>query len=100
MMQTALRGSFIGAFASETKGRAHVILHPPGRQRLTGRIVRWLPPPHEITMRALFIDCNDQLAPVWRQVVRADDPKIDVNLKPFAREDLPRVVGPYPIVLD
>jgi D-3-phosphoglycerate dehydrogenase len=51
-------------------------------------------------MRALFIDCNDQLAPVWRQVVRADDPKIDVNLKPFARDDLPRVVGPYPIVLD
>jgi D-3-phosphoglycerate dehydrogenase / 2-oxoglutarate reductase len=51
-------------------------------------------------MRALFIDCNDQLASVWRQVVRADDPKIDVNLKPFAREDLPRVVGPYQIVLD
>jgi len=51
-------------------------------------------------MRALFIDCNDQLAPVWRQVVRADDPKIDVNMTPFAREDLPRVVGPYQIVLD
>ena len=51
-------------------------------------------------MRSLFIDCNDQLAPVWRQVVRADDPKIDVNLTPFARDDLPRVVGPYQIVLD
>ncbi len=51
-------------------------------------------------MRAIFIDCNDQLAPVWRQVVRADDPKIDVNLQPFAREDLPRVAGPYEIVLD
>jgi len=51
-------------------------------------------------MRALFIDCNDQLAPVWRQVVRADDPKIDVNLQPFARDDLPRVAGPYEIVLD
>ena len=53
-----------------------------------------------IAMRALFIDCNDQLAPVWRQVVRADDPTIDVNLEPFARDDLPRVVGPYDIVLD
>jgi len=51
-------------------------------------------------MRALFIDCNDQLAPVWRQVVRADDPKIDVNLQAFAREDLPHVAGPYEIVLD
>lgn len=51
-------------------------------------------------MRSLFIDCNDQLAPVWRQVVRIDDPKIDVNLTPFSRDDLPRVVGPYEIVLD
>ena len=51
-------------------------------------------------MRALFIDCNDQLAPVWQQVVRADDPTIDVNREPFARDDLPRVVGPYDIVLD
>ncbi len=51
-------------------------------------------------MRSLFIDCNDQLAPVWRQVVRADDPKIDVNLTPFSRGDLPHVVGPYEIVLD
>jgi len=53
-----------------------------------------------IAMRALFIDCNDQLAPVWRQVVRADDPPIDVNLQPFVRDDLPRVAGPYDIVLD
>ncbi len=51
-------------------------------------------------MRALFIDCNDQLAPVWQKVVRADDPKIDVKLKPFARDELPRVVGLYEIVLD
>jgi len=51
-------------------------------------------------MRSLFIDCNDQLAPVWRQVVRPDDPKIDVNMTPFARDDLPRVIGPYEIVLD
>jgi D-3-phosphoglycerate dehydrogenase len=51
-------------------------------------------------MRALFIDCNDQLAPMWRQVVRTDDPPIDVNLQPFSRDDLPRVAGPYDIVLD
>ena len=30
-------------------------------------------------MKSLFIDCNDQLAPVWQRVVRADDPAIDVN---------------------
>jgi D-3-phosphoglycerate dehydrogenase len=51
-------------------------------------------------MKALFLDCNDQLAPVWRQVVRPDDPPIDVNTTPFAREELPRVAGGYAIVLD
>jgi hypothetical protein len=30
-------------------------------------------------MKALFLDCNDQLAPVWQRVVRPDDPTIDVN---------------------
>ena len=51
-------------------------------------------------MKSLFLDCNDQLGPVWETVVRPDDPKIDVNMTPFAREDLPRVVGDYEIVLD
>jgi D-3-phosphoglycerate dehydrogenase / 2-oxoglutarate reductase len=51
-------------------------------------------------MKSIFIDCNDQLAPVWRQVVRPDDPKIDVNMKAFARDDLPRVVGHCEVVLD
>jgi len=51
-------------------------------------------------MKSLFIDCNDQLAPVWTKVYRADDPKIDVNRTPFAREDLPRVLAGYEIALD
>lgn len=51
-------------------------------------------------MKSLFLDCNDQLGPVWETVVRPDDPKIDVNMTPFAREDLPHVVGNYEIVLD
>ena len=51
-------------------------------------------------MKSLFIDCNDQLAPVWTKVHRADDPKIDVNRTPFAREDLPHVLAGYEIALD
>jgi len=51
-------------------------------------------------MKSLFIDCNDQLAPVWAKVVRPDDPKIDVNRTPFAREELPRVLAGYEIALD
>ena len=51
-------------------------------------------------MKSIFIDCNDQLAPVWDMVVRPDDPKIDVNRKPFAREDLPHVLNGNEIALD
>jgi D-3-phosphoglycerate dehydrogenase len=51
-------------------------------------------------MKALFIDCNDQLAPIWAKVVRPDDPPIDVNTVPFTREELPRVLGDYAIALD
>ena len=51
-------------------------------------------------MKAIFLDCNDQLAPVWQQVIRPDDPGIDVNLTPFARDELPRVLADYEIALD
>ena len=51
-------------------------------------------------MNSLFIDCNDQLAPVWRQVYRPGDPPIDVNRQPFAREELPRILDGYDICLD
>jgi D-3-phosphoglycerate dehydrogenase len=51
-------------------------------------------------MKALFLDCNEQLAPVWAKVARPDDPPIDVNTQPFAREELPRVLDGYAIALD
>jgi D-3-phosphoglycerate dehydrogenase / 2-oxoglutarate reductase len=51
-------------------------------------------------MKALFIDCNDQLAPVWAKVIRPDDPKIDLNRTPFQRAELPRVLGDYEVALD
>ena len=51
-------------------------------------------------MKSLFLDCNDQLAPVWERVIRADDPLIDVNRAPFAREDLPRLLANYEIALN
>ncbi len=51
-------------------------------------------------MKSIFIDCNDQLAPVWARVLRPDDPPITVNSKPFAREDLPRLLAGYDICLD
>ena len=51
-------------------------------------------------MKSIFLDCNDQLAPVWQRVIRPDDPKIDVNMTPFKREELPLVLAGYDIALD
>ena len=51
-------------------------------------------------MKSIFIDCNDQLAPVWASVIHPDDPSIDVNREPFAREELPRVLAGYDVAID
>jgi D-3-phosphoglycerate dehydrogenase len=51
-------------------------------------------------MKSIFLDCNDQLAPVWARVIRPDDPNIDVNTTPFSREKLPLVLAGYDIALD
>jgi len=51
-------------------------------------------------VKAIFLDCNDQLAPVWQRVVRPDDPPIDVNRKPFERAELPAVLKGYAIAID
>jgi D-3-phosphoglycerate dehydrogenase / 2-oxoglutarate reductase len=42
--------------------------------------------------RVVFIDCNDQLAPVLGAVMEPGDPPIDVNQAPFVSEDLPRLL--------
>ena len=42
--------------------------------------------------RTVFIDCNDQLRPVFDAVSRPDDPQIAVNREPFTSEDLPRLL--------
>jgi D-3-phosphoglycerate dehydrogenase len=51
-------------------------------------------------MKAIFIDCNEQLAPIFAQVHRPDDPKIVLNATPFAREELTRVLADYEICMD
>jgi D-3-phosphoglycerate dehydrogenase / 2-oxoglutarate reductase len=51
-------------------------------------------------MKSIFIDCNDQLAPVWQRVLRADDPPIEVNRKPFAQAELPHLLDGYAVCID
>ena len=45
-----------------------------------------------MSARIVFIDCNDQLQPVFDAVGRPDDPPILVNRAAFTSEDLPRVL--------
>jgi D-3-phosphoglycerate dehydrogenase len=51
-------------------------------------------------MRSIFVDCNNELAPVFARVRRADDPPIAVNGDPFQSADLPRLLAGYDICLD
>jgi D-3-phosphoglycerate dehydrogenase len=51
-------------------------------------------------MKTIFIDCNPQLGAVWQRVYRAGDPPVTINTAPFAKDELPRVVGDYEIVID
>ena len=51
-------------------------------------------------MKSIFIDCNDQLGPVWQRVIRPDDPPITVNIAPFGRDELPRALAGYDVCID
>jgi D-3-phosphoglycerate dehydrogenase len=51
-------------------------------------------------MKAIFIDCNQQLAPIFARVHRPDDPPIVVNTAPFGSEELPHLLDGYAICLD
>src|SRR5580700_6822565 len=45
-----------------------------------------------MSTRVVFIDCNDQLAPILAAVSKPVDPPIEVNRTPFVSEDLPRLL--------
>jgi D-3-phosphoglycerate dehydrogenase / 2-oxoglutarate reductase len=51
-------------------------------------------------MKSIFVDCNNQLAPVFARVLRPDDPPIAVNTEPFQSADLPRLLAGYDVCLD
>ena len=51
-------------------------------------------------MKSIFIDCNNELAPVFARVRRSDDPPIALNSEPFTSADLPRLLAGYDICLD
>jgi D-3-phosphoglycerate dehydrogenase len=51
-------------------------------------------------MKTIFIDCNDQMAPVWDMVLKPGDPPIDVHRKEIAEGELPSVIRGYDIAID
>ena len=51
-------------------------------------------------MKAIFIDCNQELAAIFRRVHQPDDPPIAINTASFEGEELPRVLDHYAICLD
>jgi D-3-phosphoglycerate dehydrogenase len=51
-------------------------------------------------MKAIFIDCNKQLAPVFARVYRPDDPPITLNSDAFSSRDLPHLLAGYDTCLD
>ena len=51
-------------------------------------------------MKSIFIDCNNQLAPVFARARNADDPPIAVNTDAFQSADLPGLLAGYDICLD
>jgi D-3-phosphoglycerate dehydrogenase len=51
-------------------------------------------------MKSIFIDCSPQLEAVWKLVHQAGDPPVTVNTTPFARNELPRVIGDHEIAID
>jgi D-3-phosphoglycerate dehydrogenase / 2-oxoglutarate reductase len=53
-----------------------------------------------MSARIVFIDCNDQLRPVFEAIKRHDDPPIHVNQAPFTSEDLPRLLDGCEICID
>ncbi|MBX6424973.1 MAG: 3-phosphoglycerate dehydrogenase [Variibacter sp.] len=51
-------------------------------------------------MKALFLDCNEQLGPIFARVLRPDDPAIAVNYEPYDRAAVPRLLAGYEICLN
>jgi D-3-phosphoglycerate dehydrogenase len=51
-------------------------------------------------MKALFLDCNEQLGLVFARVHRADDPPIAVNMEPYDRATIPLLLEGHDICLD
>src|SRR5262245_26806429 len=62
-------------------------------------VLLWFARPRE-PMKSIFVDCTNDLVPVFRRVLSPGDPPITINDAPFQAADLPRLLKGYDICLD
>jgi D-3-phosphoglycerate dehydrogenase len=51
-------------------------------------------------MAAIFLDCTDDMAPLWTRVARPGDPAITVNMAPGQPADVPALLAGYATAID
>ena len=51
-------------------------------------------------MAAIFLDCTDDLAPLWKAVQQPGDPTVAVNMAPGQPADIPALLAGYDVCID
>ena len=51
-------------------------------------------------MPAIFLDCTDDMAPLWEGVRRPGDPAVAVNMSPGQPADIPALLAGYDVCID
>jgi D-3-phosphoglycerate dehydrogenase len=51
-------------------------------------------------MAAIFLDCTDDMAPLWAKILRPGDPEVAVNFSPGQPADIPALLGGHDICID
>ncbi len=51
-------------------------------------------------MAAIFLDCTDDMAPLWESVRQPGDPAVAVNMSPGQPADIPALLAGYDVCID
>ncbi len=51
-------------------------------------------------MAAIFLDCTDDMAPLWSSVQQPGDPAVAVNMSPGQPADIPALLAGYDVCID
>lgn len=51
-------------------------------------------------MPTIFLDCTDDMAPLWQRVQQPNDPAVTVNMSPGQPADVPALLAGYDIAID